>query len=153
MNNILPKTRIFVCFFSFFLLGNSIVSANPTKDLVKEFVAAYVAVKQPKMNKIDLQHYFSYMEDDITDFHAAYGVTIKGKDKQRKGMIKKAQKMISFSLDIESITVGSETAVVVVNEDSKYYKNEKLKHFKGRTIMVLEFNDKGLIKHMRRYLD
>jgi len=153
MNTILPKIRIIVCLFSFLLLSVSSVFAKPTKDLVQSFVSAYVAVKQPKVNKQDLEHYFSYMDDDITDFHAAYGVTIKGKDRKRKGILKKAQEMISFHMDIESITIGSETAVVVVNEDSKYYKDEKLKHFKGRTIVVLEFNDKGLINHMRRYLD
>jgi hypothetical protein len=142
-----------VCLFYFLLLSIPPASAKPTNELIQSFVSAYVAVKQPKINNEDLEHYFSFMEDNITDYHAAYKVTIKGKDKKRQGIIKKASNMVSFSMEIESIILGSQSAVFVVNEDSKYYKDEKLKHFKGRTIMVLEFNEKGLIKHMRRYLD
>jgi ketosteroid isomerase-like protein len=153
MSKLLQRARFIVCLVLCSLLSISSAFASPTKSLVQAFVSAYEDVKQPEIKKEDLEHYFSYMSDDITDYHAAYGVTIKGKERKRKGILKKAQDMISFSMDIESIAIGSETAVVVVNEDSKYYKDGKLKHFKGRTIVVLEFNEKGLIQHMRRYLD
>lgn len=153
MNTQTPQNRLFVGLFAFLLFNTSSALAAPTKESVQAYVTAYVAVKQPKMNTEDLEHYFSFMDDEVTDFHAAYGVTINGKERKRQGLIKKAQEMIAFELNIEDIIIGTDTAVVVVNEDSEYYKDEKLKHFKGRTIMLLEFNDKGLISHMRRYLD
>jgi hypothetical protein len=61
--------------------------------------------------------------------------------------------MVSVVEAIENIIIGTDTAIVVVNEDSKYYKNDKLKHYKGRTIFVLEFNQQDLIMKMSRYMD
>ena len=87
MSKILLRIRVIVFLFLYSLLSISTASASPTKDLVQAYISAYVAVKQPKMNKKDLEHYFSYMDDEITDFHAAYGVTIKGKERKRYGMI------------------------------------------------------------------
>jgi|GEM_PF-3313462 len=147
------QARIIGGLLVFLLFSTSSVLAAPTKEWVQSFVTAYVAVKQPKMNQTDLENYFSYLADDLTDFHAAYGVTIKGKERKRQGMIKKAQDMVAFRMTIEDMIIGSQTAVVVVIEDSEYYKGEQLKQFRGRTILLLEFNDEGLISHMRRYLD
>ena len=61
--------------------------------------------------------------------------------------------MVSVKEVIDSIVLGTNTAVVVVNENSKYYKNDRLKDYKGRTILLLEFDQDDLITHMRRYMD
>ena len=147
------KIKNVVCLVLYSLFSISNVNASPTKDQVQAYVTAYEVVKQPKATKEDLEDYFSYMTDSITDYHAAYGVTIEGKEKKRQGILNKGKDMISYSMKTENIILGTDTAIAVVNEDSKYYKDGKLKHFKGRTILVLEYDDKGLIHHMRRYLD
>ncbi|WP_286235666.1 nuclear transport factor 2 family protein [Thalassotalea sediminis] len=129
------------------------VKAEPSSDLIKAFISASEKARQPDFKAKDLEYYLSFFTDDFTDHHIAYGVSFTGKDNLRKGIIGKSASMVSVVETIEDIVLGTDTAVVVVNEDSKYYKNGKLKHFKGRNILVLEFNDQGLITQMRRYLD
>ena len=117
------------------------------------FIAAYEAAHQPKVTDNDLDHYFSFMSDNIVDEHVAYRVKSEGKDKPRKNLKAYALRTVSWTETVESIILGSKTAVVSVITDSKYYKNDKLKHFVGRTIWVLEFNEQGLISYIRRYQD
>lgn len=144
------------CIFGLFALAliyTSTVDAKPSKQRVKDFMAAFESARKPEMTAAELEHYFSFMADDVTDFHAAYGVTIDGKDRPRTGMVTKARQRTSFSIDIEQIVMGSSTAVVTFDEDTEYYKDGQLKHFQGRTILLLEFNDDDQIQHIRRYLD
>ena len=127
--------------------------ANNYREKVDNYMIAMQQVYQPNASAKDIDALFAFMADDITDYHAAYGVTLKGTEKKRKGLQQKALDSISYKLTVESIIMGTETAIIEYKEDAKYIKNGKPKHFLGRTIMVLEFNQQGLIKHMRRYLD
>jgi TPP-dependent indolepyruvate ferredoxin oxidoreductase alpha subunit len=129
------------------------VKAAPSIKLIKAFISASENARQPDSKKKALEEYLAFFTDDFTDHHIAYGVLFKGKDKLRKGIVSSGTSMVSVVETIEDIVLGTDTAVVVVNEDSKYYKKGKLKHFKGRNILVLEFNEQGLITQMRRYLD
>jgi ketosteroid isomerase-like protein len=142
-----------VFLLSLFLPFATSAQVQPSVDLVNAFISASEKTRQPDMKKEDLEGYLAFMSDDVVDYHAAYGRTFSGKEHFRKGIVKKSAAMISMVETIESIVLGSNTAVVVVNEDSKYHKNGAIKHFKGRTILVLEFNEQGLISQMRRYLD
>lgn len=135
------------------LLLTTSAYAQPSIEVVNAFISASEQTRQPDMKNEDLDAYLAFMADDVVDYHAVYGRTFSGKEHFRKGIVKKAASMISMVETIESIVLGSSTAVVVVNEDSKYHKNGAVKHFKGRTILVLEFNEQGLISQMRRYLD
>lgn len=129
------------------------VKAEPSSDLIKSFILASEKARQPDAKSKELEYYLDFFTDDFTDHHIAYGVSFTGIDNLRKGIVRNSALMVSVVETIEDIVIGTNTAVVVVNEDSKYYKNGKLKHFNGRNILVLEFNDKGLITQMRRYLD
>ena len=129
------------------------VKAETSSDLIKSFIMASEKARQPDAKSDHLEHYLAFFTDDFTDHHIAYGVSFTGKDVLRKGIIRNSASMVSIVETIDDIILGTDTAVVVVNEDSKYYKNGKLKHFKGRNILVLEFNEQGLITQMRRYLD
>ena len=132
---------------------SAFATKTPSMDLIQKFVGAYESARKPMTTAKEIDNYLSFMSDNITDYHAAYGVTIKGKEKPRIGMLKKAQERTAFNIKVEDIILGSSTAVLVLTEDSKYTKNGKMKHFKGRTIFILEFNENGLIHHMRRYQD
>ena len=153
MKKRIQKSWFFCCFFTLILMSGPSAFAETPNDLVKSFIAAYEAAHQPKATDKDLDHYFSFMSDDIVDEHVAYRVISKGKDKPRKNLKAYALRTVSWTETIESIILGSETAVVAVITDSKYYKNDKLKHFVGRTLWVLEFNEQGLINYIRRYQD
>ncbi|WP_440056957.1 nuclear transport factor 2 family protein (plasmid) [Pseudoalteromonas sp. T1lg65] len=134
------------------LLSNS-SKAMPTSEQIHAFVAASEQARSPTGDKAAVEKYLAYFTPDYTDHHIAYDVSFTGLEQLRKGIENKRSTMVSLSETVEDIILGTNTAVVVVNEDSKYYKKDKLKHFKGRTILVLEFNDQGLISQMRRYLD
>ncbi len=131
--------------------------ANTDKKIVERFMSAmqqaYQPQKSPQAITKQLDAYFAFMAEDITDYHAAYGVTIKGTEKSRNGLQQKALDSISYELTIKTIIIGTDTAIIEFKEDAKYIKNGKPKHFLGRNIMLLEFNDDGLIQHIRRYLD
>jgi ketosteroid isomerase-like protein len=149
MNRNLTTYIIIILTFTFSVS----VKAIPSSELIKSFISASEKARQPNFKAKDLENYLAFFTDDFTDHHIAYGVSFSGKDKLKKGIIEKSASMVSLVETIEDIVLGTDTAVVVVNEDSKYYKNGKLKHFKGRNILVLEFNAQGLIIQMRRYLD
>lgn len=70
-----------------------------------------------------------------------------------ENLVRKLPNNISFSVEVEDLIVGTSTAVVVLNGESEYKKEGEYKRFAGRTIIVLEFDEQGLIKEMRRYLD
>lgn len=129
------------------------VKAAPTTDLIKAFISASEKARQPDSKIEAIENYLAFFTDDFTEHHVAYGVSFTGKENLRKGIVNKGASMVSIVETIEDVILGTYTAVVVVNEESKYYKNNKLKHFKGRNILVLEFNDQGSITQMRRYLD
>ncbi len=93
-----------------------------------------------------MTHNFAFMSADIVDHHVSYNVIQSGEEgrkKARVGLLNKGDASISYKLKIESIAVGTATAVVVFSEDAHYYKQGKEKHFVGRTILVLEFNKQG----------
>jgi ketosteroid isomerase-like protein len=137
----------------FLVLNSQSSIADNHREKVDRFMNAMQQVYQPQATSKDLDDLFAFMTDDVTDYHAAYGVTMVGKEKKRKGLQQKAIDSINYELSVESIIMGTDTAIIEFKEDAKYIKNGKPKLFLGRTIMVLEFNEDGLIKHMRRYLD
>ncbi|MFK7886558.1 MAG: hypothetical protein AB8G16_06780 [Gammaproteobacteria bacterium] len=127
--------------------------AEPSVEFVSAFFSAYENARQPDAKMDDIETFLAFLADDLTDHHIAYSRTFQGKDHLRTGIQRKSQSMVSLSQDIESVVVGTSTVVAVVNEASQYHKDDKLKQFQGRTIYVLVFDDTGLIKEIRRYLD
>ena len=126
------------------------------KTLILDFMQAFNSVYQPEMTETDIDRYFAFMTPDVEDHHVSYNVVIsgiEGREKSRRGLLNKGKNSISYTHNIEHITLGTAMAVVVFNEDAKYIKNGKEKHFIGRTITILEFNEQGKIAIMRRYQD
>lgn len=129
------------------------VAAQPSKALIESFILASEQARQKQASTEAINRYLAFFRDDFTDHHPKYGVSFTGTDNLKKGIINKGKSMVSVKEVIDNIVLGSNTAVVVVNENSKYYKNDRLKHYKGRTILLLEFDQDDLITHMRRYMD
>lgn len=129
---------------------------KPNKALIVNFMQAMHDVYQPEMTNTDVDNLYAFMSDDFEDHHVSYNVVQSGKEgkqRARAGLLKKGKNSIAYKNQIENITLGSDTAVVTYTEDAKYIKNGKKKHFLGRTILVLEFDKKGKISVMRRYMD
>ncbi|MBT1062340.1 hypothetical protein KJY73_02090 [Bowmanella sp. Y26] len=127
--------------------------ATPTTEQVQALISASEKARQRHATQEDIEHFLGFFAEDLIDTHVSFNRSFTGKVHLRKGIPEKAKAMVSLSEELESAVLGTHTAVAVVREASKYYKHEQLKHFKGRTILVLEFNKDGLIQHMRRYLD
>ncbi|KTF10041.1 nuclear transport factor 2 family protein [Pseudoalteromonas sp. H105] len=147
------KNRVTIIVILLTLACTFAAKASPSPDLIKQFISASESARQPDADTKELEFYLNFFTDDFTDHHIAYGVSFTGKETFRKGLMSKRASMVSVKETIEDVILGTNTAVVVVNEDSKYFKKGKLKHFKGRNILVLELNNQGLITQMRRYLD
>ena len=134
------------------LLFSSSLRAEPTKEWLTNFVAASETARKVDASDKDIENYLAMMADDLLDVHVQYNVQFEGKEPLRKGLYTKRETMISVEESIEDMILGTDTAVIVVNETSSYYKREQVRNFKGRTIFVLHFNENGLVKEMRRYL-
>lgn len=135
------------------LLASNGAMAQASAETVLDFMTAHEALYQPSATSDDIEAYLRFMTDDITDYHAAYGVTLEGKDVFRENLPDKAARSISYQLVIESMQIGSNVAVVTFVEDSRSRRESDIVDFRGRTVLVLEFNNEGRITHMRRYLD
>ena len=143
-----------VLVLAFVLIGSAHSAiAQASFQTVLDFIAAQEAVYQPEATSADIEYYLAYMVDEITDHHAAYGVTLEGKDVFRDNLPDKARSSITYRIEVEDVTIGSRVAVVTFVEESRSRDGAEVVDFTGRTIMVLEFNETGLIQHMRRYLD
>ncbi|MFK8053326.1 MAG: nuclear transport factor 2 family protein [Woeseiaceae bacterium] len=129
------------------------VHAEPSAAFVSAFIAASEQARQPAATTEDLDAFLAFLADDVTDHHIAYARSFEGTAHLKKGIPQKVASMVSIAQDIESIILGSNTAVVVVNERSEYYRNETLRQYEGRTILILRFDEEGLINEIRRYLD
>ena len=138
--------------FATFALS-TIAHGEPSSKSVTAFFAAYEQARQPDAKSDDLEAFLAFLADDLTDHHHAYARVFEGKAHLRNGIRQKSQSMVSLSQEIEQLVIGTSVAVAVVNEDSRYYKDDELKRFQGRTIFVLIFDQSGLITEMRRYLD
>ncbi len=139
---------ILVCF----VFANPVL-AQVDAARVQAFVEAKEAAGQPNKTAADVEAYLAFLTEDISDAHVVYNVTLDGKEKIRSTLMTSNRVKFHFSLDIESITMGTNVAIVEYLEASQYVRRDELVDFAGRTIMVVEFNDAGLIHHMRRYLD
>lgn len=135
------------------LIFSITVQAKPTEELIESFVSAMSSANQPSTKQQDIESYLSFMTDDYTDFHAAYKVTQSGKKKALDNMLRNVASRKSFKIELSDVILGTDTAVMVINEESVYLKRGEIKNFKGRTIWVLEFDEHNKISHMRRYLD
>ena len=135
------------------LMSLQAVEAKPTSDFLHQFIQASETARQPKATESDVDAFLDYFAEDFTDHHVAYGVSFEGKQHMKDGIMSYAKRMVSLSETVEDVILGSHTAVISVLADSKYYKDEQLKHFKGRNLLVLEFDEQGKISSLRRYLD
>lgn len=158
-----PLRRTVLCFLSVFMLLAGSSTAQTIHQKAAEFVDVLGQLKQPELTGPEptkgelraktVDKVMSFITDDFSDLHAAYGVTVSGKDKFRENLSNSSRPYFSHSLTIQSISTGTGVAFVDLVEKSEYVRREELVDFKGRTLLVLEFNDEGLITHMRRYLD
>ena len=83
------------------------IVTKPTEQLIKDFVAAHNAVYQPNMTDQDLDRYIGFLSSELTDFHAAYNVTMNGTEDMRKNFKTKQKDSVRYQATVEDIIIGS----------------------------------------------
>jgi hypothetical protein len=139
--------------FSTITLAKTFTKEN-LNDLANKFVSAKNARQQPDTTVKDIENYLSLLADDFVDEHIKYNVTETDKNKLRKNMIAKMNdKVISSSIKIDELMIGSNVVFIKMFETGKVKPDhlDKVIEYNATNIVSLEFNDDGLIKHIRRH--
>jgi len=144
---------ILIFLFSSVTVAKKFAEENLT-ELANKFVNAKNARQQPDTTVSDIENYLSLLADEFVDEHIKYNVTETDKNKLRKNMIAKmSDNVISSSIKIDELMLGSNVVFIKMLETGKVKPAhlDKIIEYNVTNIVSLEFNDDGLIKHIRRH--
>lgn len=139
---------------SFLAIGNGGLSELELRAKAEAFIEAKNARQQPQTTKKDIEHFLSLLADEFVDEHVKFNVTVTSKDELRKGMTLKLQDKVHYSnVKIDQMMVGSNVVFVKYTESAKVEPShmDKAVEYSSTNIVSLEFDSKGLIKHIRRH--
>jgi len=141
-----------------FVFSSVVVAKTFTEEslneLANKFVNAKNARQQPDTTANDIENYLSLLADDFIDEHIKYNVIETDKNILRKNMIAKmSDNVISSSIKIGELMIGSNVVFIKMLETGKVKPAhlDKIIEYNVTNIVSLEFNDNGLIKHIRRH--
>ena len=145
---------LYLCTISCSAFCTAPLAESELRRLTQEFIEAKNGRQQPNSTKEDVEHFLSFLTDDIKDQHVNFNVEINSKDELRSGMLAKLNDKIFFSnIDILEIMVGRNVTFVKFKEHAKGQPSHMDKPFEytAINIMALEFNELGKIKRIRRH--
>ncbi|MBB1300613.1 nuclear transport factor 2 family protein [Pseudoalteromonas sp. SR44-8] len=140
--------------FSLSALADETLSESVLKQKAEAFIQAKNARQQPNTTVEDIDHFISFLADEFIDEHLKFNVTISSKEELRQGMIAKMKDKVTFSeIKIDQMMIGSNVVFVKYTEHAKVKPShmDKVIEYTSTNIMSLEFDDNGLIKHIRRH--
>ena len=136
----------------------SFAGSKFTEDDLKAKTIAFIEAKnarqQPNTKVQDIDSFLSLIADDFVDEHIKFNVRETSKEELRKGMIYKMKDEIYFSnIEIDQMMFGSNVAFVKYTEHAKVKPShmDKSIEYTSTNIISLEFNEQGLVKHIRRH--
>ncbi|WP_226877136.1 hypothetical protein [Microbulbifer hainanensis] len=135
-------------------VGKETLSEAVLKQKAEAFIQAKNARQQPGTTEKDIDHFISFLADDFMDEHVKFNVTVTDKAELRKGMIFKMKDKVFFSdIKIDQMMFGRNVVFVKYTEHAKVKPShmDKVVEYTATNVMSLEFNDEGLIKHIRRH--
>ncbi|WOH35935.1 nuclear transport factor 2 family protein [Thalassotalea fonticola] len=145
---------VFLTIFSMTAHAKNIFNAEQLEELAQNFVQAIDARQQPKTTIADIDNYLSLLADDFIDEHIKFKFTYTDKVKLKEDMIAKmAGEIIYSSIKIDEMIVGGNAAFIKMTETikGKPAHLDKVIEYSVTNVVTLEFNDKGLITHIRRH--
>jgi cysteine sulfinate desulfinase/cysteine desulfurase-like protein len=150
------KTYISVNFFLFSFSSHVKDNYTPEQliEKAKTFVAAKNARQQPNATIEEIENDISLLSDDFIDEHVKYKFTYTEKSKLREDMISKLKdEVIHSSIEINEVMVGVNVVFVKMTESGKVKPAhlDKTIEYSKTNIVSLEFNESGLVKHIRRH--
>ena len=124
------------------------------EKLSYDFVKAIDLRQQPDTNIEDIDHYISLLDDNFIDEHIKYKFTYTDKVKLREDMIAKMTGEIIFSsIKIDELIIGKNVTFIKMTETIKGKPSHlnKIVEYTKTNVLSVEFNDRGLITHIRRH--
>lgn len=133
-------------------------SSKLSEDLLKQKAEAFIhsknARQQPDSSEEDIDNFISLFADDFIDEHIKFNVIVTEKSELRKGMVAKLADEIYFcEVKIEQMMFGSNVVFIKYTEHAKVKPSHlnKVIEYTSSNIVSLEFDELGLIKHLRRH--
>ena len=140
--------------FSITVYAKNTFTSTQLEKLSKDFVKAIDARQQPDTKIEDIDHYISLLADNFIDEHIKYKFTYTDKVKLREDMIAKMSSEIIFSaIKIDEMIIGSNATFIKMTETIKGKPSHlnKIVEYTKTNVLSVEFNDQGLITHIRRH--
>ena len=123
-------------------------------ELANKFVDAKNTKQQPNTSVQDIDNYIALLAENFVDEHLKYNVIVTDKGELRKSMIAKMKdKVIVSNIEINELMLGSNVVFIKMTETGKVKPShlDKVIEYTSTNIVSLEFNDAGLINHIRRH--
>ena len=148
-------TSVFISLiFSFSTSANDKFTAEQLIEKAKVFVSAKNARQQPNTTSKEIDQFISLLSDNFIDEHVKYNFSYTDKSKLRSDMVGKLKdKVINSNIEINEIMVGANVVFIKMTEVGKVKPShlDKTIEYSKTNIVSLEFNESGLIKHIRRH--
>jgi len=157
LNKDISVKKFITCLLVTFSMATQAKSAFTSAQLEKlsyDFVKAIDARQQPDTKIEDIEHYISLLADNFIDEHIKYKFTYTDKVKLKEDMIAKMAGEIIFSqIKIDEIIIGRNATFIKMTETIKGKPSHlnKVVEYTKTNVLSVEFNDKGLITHIRRH--
>ncbi len=138
-------------------LSSNVKAAFTSAQLIekaKAFVSAKNARQQPNSTIKEIDNYISLLSDDFVDEHVKFKFTYTSKTKLREDIVSKLKDKVVYSnIEIIEIMVGANVVFVKMNESGKVEPAhlDKTIEYNKINIVSLEFDNSGLVKHIRRH--
>jgi len=140
--------------FSFGVAAEEQMTEATLRAKAEAFIMAKNARQQPDTAVEDIDYFISLLADDFVDEHIRFNVTVTDKNNLRTGMIAKMKDEVHFSkIKVDQMMIGRNVVFVKYTEHAKVKPShmDKVVEYTSTNIVSLEFNDEGLIKHIRRH--
>jgi hypothetical protein len=149
-------SKAIIPFIILFTLSISAQESDSQKLLkkTKSFINAYSEKQQPNSNAQDVDRFLSFFADNFVDEHIKYNVIITNKEEFRKGMIDKLQNKVYYhKVSIDDIMIGANVAFVKITIKAKVkpFHMDRIVEHTSSQIMSIEYDQNGLITHLRRH--
>lgn len=145
---------------SFLLLNSAVASAGSTNvdylDLANSYADAWFKTQMPNATDKDLQHFLSFLTDDVAYQHLPYDKTDEreegGKEALQKGMTQWLASNVDYQATINSVNFSHN--LITINYDSTTTiidpKTKQSKTIRRHVIDSLEL-DNGKVSVIRKY--
>ncbi|MEM1175741.1 MAG: nuclear transport factor 2 family protein [Pseudomonadota bacterium] len=129
-------------------------SADRLEQMAMAFIDAKNARQQPDSKTDDVDAFLALLSDDFVDEHIRFGVTVTDKNELRRGMLRKLEDEVFFSaIEVQQLMIGRNVVFVKYTETARVKPThlDNVIEYSSISIVSLEFDDNGLITHIRRH--